>query len=398
VSEAETFSDFSIRTDAGGRTVVVFRLALPEWQSSFDADGRSGMEPVSESAFDEASLIQRIENLHRAGRDASVSEAALRALQQATAAQPPIMAAVLPAAASAAVLEACSDAVLIATAGATGLGPRIVYVNPAFTRLTGYPPEDAIGRGLNLLHGSGTAGAEEAAHTMPDAARKGRVLLYARSGVPFWAEESILPICPAAVGKVTHVAVVLRLAPAGAAAPQPSDDHDPVTGKPGRMALLRAMEDAFVGAEQATARPPGRGPCLARLSIDGLAALAAQHGAGVGEAVMLGVADRLAENLRRIDTLGRIGAAEFAVCLPRVGLTDSYAILSRLRRAVTAAPIETPAGPLKVAVYIGIAEAAPTTGAPPGTGLDRAAVLFAAAGEALAAAEADQREAAQVAR
>jgi GGDEF domain-containing protein len=112
---------------------------------------------------------------------------------------------------------------------------------------------------------------------------------------------------------------------------------------------------------------------------------------------MLGVADRLTENLRRIDTLSRIGAAGFAVCLPRVGLTDASAILGRLRRAVTTAPIETPAGPLKVAVRVGIAEAAPTTGAPPGTKEDRAAVLFAAAGEALAAAEADQREATQVA-
>ena len=45
-----------------------------------------------------------------------------------------------------AAVEAAYDAVLITDAELKLPGPRIVYVNSAFTKMTGYSPEDIIGK------------------------------------------------------------------------------------------------------------------------------------------------------------------------------------------------------------------------------------------------------------
>jgi hypothetical protein len=89
MSESDTFSGFSVVTGAGGRARVVFRLAHPPWQPGWDADGAPVMEAVSESVFDEADLVRQIRHLRREGLDASVSEAALAALREASAGPSP---------------------------------------------------------------------------------------------------------------------------------------------------------------------------------------------------------------------------------------------------------------------------------------------------------------------
>jgi PAS domain S-box-containing protein len=53
-------------------------------------------------------------------------------------------------------LEAIGEAVIITTPDLDRPGPTILYVNPAFTRLTGYTPEEAISRSPRLLQGPET--------------------------------------------------------------------------------------------------------------------------------------------------------------------------------------------------------------------------------------------------
>jgi PAS domain S-box-containing protein len=78
-----------------------------------------------------------------------------------------------------------------------GPGPRIVYVNEAFTRMTGYAPEEVIGQATEMLVGP---------ETDPETIRRIRVALerrepvraellnYRRDGSPFWMEVSIAPV------------------------------------------------------------------------------------------------------------------------------------------------------------------------------------------------------------
>src|SRR5690606_11089259 len=55
-----------------------------------------------------------------------------------------------------AIVENTSDAVLVTDAGLDPPGPLIVYVNPAYTRMTGYTAEDSVGYNPRYLQGHET--------------------------------------------------------------------------------------------------------------------------------------------------------------------------------------------------------------------------------------------------
>ena len=75
--------------------------------------------------------------------------------------------------------------------------PRIVYVNDAFLRFTGYDRADAVGKSLDMLYGEGTALADidkvEAAFRTAQPVLV-EILNYKRDGKPFKAEIDIVPV------------------------------------------------------------------------------------------------------------------------------------------------------------------------------------------------------------
>jgi two-component system cell cycle response regulator len=78
-------------------------------------------------------------------------------------------------------------------------------------------------------------------------------------------------------------------------------------------------------------------------------------GHAVGDMVLFGLADRLAENVRRMDIVGRIGGEEFVVCMPAVTIHEAEILAERLRRAVASAPFPTPSGSVAATVSVGVA-------------------------------------------
>src|SRR5262249_58062085 len=53
-------------------------------------------------------------------------------------------------------IEQSNEAIIIATGKLDQSGPLIVYANPAFTKMTGYAPEDVIGKSHRILRGPKT--------------------------------------------------------------------------------------------------------------------------------------------------------------------------------------------------------------------------------------------------
>ncbi len=85
-------------------------------------------------------------------------------------------------------------------------GEPIVWVNDAFTRTTGYPRDEVLGRSPRLLQGPGTD--PEAAQALADATAAGRsttvtLLHYRRDGRPFWNQMSVSPVHDDD-GRLTH--------------------------------------------------------------------------------------------------------------------------------------------------------------------------------------------------
>ncbi len=73
----------------------------------------------------------------------------------------------------------------------------IIYVNPAFTRITGYDAQDAIGRNCRFLQGADTdqqTVAQIRAAIVEQREIKIKILNYRKDGQPFWNELKIAPV------------------------------------------------------------------------------------------------------------------------------------------------------------------------------------------------------------
>lgn len=96
------------------------------------------------------------------------------------------------------IADVTRDAVLI-TEGRPidDAGPRILYVNPAFTRMTGYTAEEVLGRTPRLLQGPRTSRAElDRLRTALENWQPVRVELLnvRKDGSEFWVELDVLPV------------------------------------------------------------------------------------------------------------------------------------------------------------------------------------------------------------
>jgi PAS domain S-box-containing protein len=98
---------------------------------------------------------------------------------------------------SAAVIEAAAESILITSADLDAPGPSIVYVNPAFERMTGWSGAEVLGKSPRILQGPNTdlrifADLREKLHGSQ--IWEGRTVNYRKDGSEFWMEWSIVPL------------------------------------------------------------------------------------------------------------------------------------------------------------------------------------------------------------
>ncbi len=91
-------------------------------------------------------------------------------------------------------------------------GPEIVFVNEAFERLTGYAPEEVLGKTPRILQGPESD--RKTLKRISFSLREGRsvreeLLNYAKDGRAYWLDISIQPVLDAA-GAITHFVAVER--------------------------------------------------------------------------------------------------------------------------------------------------------------------------------------------
>jgi two-component system cell cycle response regulator len=79
------------------------------------------------------------------------------------------------------------------------------------------------------------------------------------------------------------------------------------------------------------------------------------HGHQVGDAVLRQFADRVRENVRRIDVLVRRGGEEFVLLMPSTAMREARAIAERIQRSLATTAIEVGGASIVQTVSIGLA-------------------------------------------
>lgn len=111
---------------------------------------------------------------------------------------------------TAAVIEAAAESILITTTDLEAPGPSILYVNPAFEKMTGWSSADVVGKSPRILQGPKTDlrifnDLREKLHSGD--IWEGRTVNYRKDGSEFWMEWSIVPLLDEEENTYQYIAV-----------------------------------------------------------------------------------------------------------------------------------------------------------------------------------------------
>ncbi|MGY2080061.1 EAL domain-containing protein [Modestobacter sp. SYSU DS0657] len=224
-----------------------------------------------------------------------------------------------------------SNGIVIADARLPDL--PLVYVNAAFLRITGYTEAEVLGRNCRFLQGPDT----DASQVQPIRRRllAGRdvhavLLNHRRDGSPFWNEVRVSAVWNG--GEITHYIGSQLDVTARVERERRTTylaHHDELTGLPNRAHVLEHLD-----LELRRARRSGSTVAVVLIDLNGFKAINDRFGHAVGDAALVGAANRLRGALRAGDLLGRLGGDEFLAVL--AGLPPTDGVPPGLRGTVTA--------------------------------------------------------------
>jgi diguanylate cyclase (GGDEF)-like protein/PAS domain S-box-containing protein len=208
-----------------------------------------------------------------------------------------------------------NDIVIITEAGPfSDPGPRIVFVNEAFERRTGYTRDEVIGRTPRLLQGPNTQRrALDQIRAALEQWRPARVDLinYKKNGEPFWVDLDVSPVWDRA-RKLTHWVAVGRDVTERKIAEEKIQHlafYDALTKLPNRQLLMDRLHAALAEPD----RP--REGALMFIDLDNFKVLNDTMGHQKGDMLLQLVAERLRSCVAKGDTVARLGGDEFVILL-----------------------------------------------------------------------------------
>ncbi|MDD5029677.1 MAG: EAL domain-containing protein, partial [Rhodoferax sp.] len=192
---------------------------------------------------------------------------------------------------------------------------RIVSVNAAFSTITGYTAQEALGQTADLLRSgvhSADFRAQVRAAMLGDGPWQGEIIGKRKNGELFPQSVSISVVRNDA-GQVTHAFSIfsdISVLRAAEARMQHLANFDSLTGLPNRTHFHQVVDVALANAR----RNDGNGAVLA-LNLRRFHAINDTFGHEFGDELLRQISQRLRHALRDEDVLSRFGGDEFAVAL-----------------------------------------------------------------------------------
>jgi diguanylate cyclase (GGDEF)-like protein/PAS domain S-box-containing protein len=251
-------------------------------------------------------------------------------------------------------LESSSNGVMITSS--TQLDHPIVYVNPAFERITGYTAQEVIGNSGRFLVRDDLAqkGLNEIRACLRER-REGQAVLrnYRKDGGLFWNELSIAPVRDESGGITTHFVSIINDVTERITYEQQLEyhaTHDTLTGLVNRNLLNDRIDQAIL-----MARHSGQLVGVMLLDLDRFKLINDGFGHVPADNLLRAVATRLAHCVRDTDTVARLGGDEFVVVLGSVADADSVASVAAKIMRNLALPLDVEGKEVFVTASVGIA-------------------------------------------
>ncbi len=250
---------------------------------------------------------------------------------------------------AAAVFEHTNDAIIIANAD------RIISaVNKAFSNITGYQPDEVIGKTTRLLVSEPQD--NEFYRTLWSALEQngqwqGEIWGRRKSGEIFPAWESITAVKDKN-GKVTDYIAIFSDITAIKETEKKLRKlayHDPLTGLPNRLLFNDRMSQALAYAKRHQTRV-----ALLLLDLDRFKLINDTLGHTAGDQLLQAIGARLHDAIREEDTVARLGGDEFAIILTQLTDTRDAALLAQKAVQLVSQPIHIAGQGLTISTSIGI--------------------------------------------
>jgi diguanylate cyclase (GGDEF)-like protein/PAS domain S-box-containing protein len=231
---------------------------------------------------------------------------------------------------------------------------RIIEVNQAFTRITGYEREEVLGRNPSFLQsGRHDSGFFEAlwGDLLDKGFWEGEIWNRHKSG-SVHAEMMTITVVRDGQGRVSQYVALfsdITRAKENEQLLKRFAHFDALTGLPNRVLLADRL-----GQAMARARRSEQFLALAYVDLDGFKAVNDAHGHEAGDHVLLTVAERMKSCLREHDTIARLGGDEFVAVL--ADLPEQSGVVTIVERllATIAQPVRFQGIELHVSGSVGV--------------------------------------------
>ena len=248
------------------------------------------------------------------------------------------------------IYEGANEAILI-----TDTQNRIVRVNPAFTQITGYASEEAVGNNPSILR-SGHQDSrfyrrfwETLEHS---GAWHGEFVNRKKDGTYYHQLSHIFALKDEEEKLVNHVAIFSDISQIRKSQQQLEfmAMHDDLTQLPNRTYLMEQITHAIHSA-----RRTGDKVAVILLDLDNFKVINDSLSHRVGDLLLKAVGKMLRRSVRRVDTVARIGGDEFVLLVEHVKQEEQLiGLLEKVQQAM-AQPYEVEGYKLSVTGSLGVA-------------------------------------------